>query len=338
MRGVDRTRRRTSRALGIALGAGLALTACSDASSTAESSSTEQASSEPASADATTVEPSVSESADASNDLILDVEFGDRRIHVACFGPIDEAVPTVLFEAGGGAPSDTWDRVVDVMAPTRRVCSYDRAGLGASPTAPEPRRTNKHLVADLEKTLELAGIEGPFVLVGHSMAVMPLTVYTAGHREDVSGVVLVDPRAPDVSGRFRAALPPPRDDEPEVVRTWREEDLGSFEHDPTMNPEHLDLTKTAAEASALLDPPEPFFGDVPVVVLGASETHRVWSDLPPAIARRFDRIWLEEQHALAEESSNGTFETVKPSGHEIQVEQPQAVIDAIESVLAAVAG
>ncbi len=61
---------------------------------------------------------------------------------------------------------------------------------------PSPRRTSKDLVADLEMTLDLAGIEGPFLLVGHSMAVL------AGERRspprtptDVAGVVLVDPRA-----------------------------------------------------------------------------------------------------------------------------------------------
>ena len=139
----------------------------------------------------------------------MDVDLDGRTIHVTCFGPTDETTPTVLLEAGAGTPSDTWDTVVDALAPTRRVCSYDRAGTGASPLPAGPERTSKDLVADLEAVLKEADIEGPFVLVGHSMAVWPLSVYAAAHPDDVAGVVLVDPRGPHVSARMRAALPPP---------------------------------------------------------------------------------------------------------------------------------
>jgi len=57
--------------------------------------------------------------------------------------------------------------------------------------------------------------------------------------------------------------------------------------------------------------------------------------LPPGIVERFDRIWHEEQRSLAEESTEGSYEVVAGSRHNIQVEQPQAVITAVESVLSA---
>ncbi len=105
-----------------------------------------------------------------------------------------------------------------------------------------------------------------------------------------------------------------------------------------MNPEHLDLTASAAEANAALDAPGPLFGDAPMLVLGATDTRLSWSDLPPVLARAFDRIWLREQKALAHESTHGDFEPVADSDHEIQNDQPQAVVDAVESVLGAVSG
>ena len=278
-----------------------------------------------------------SDSEGPSTDLIADIEVDGRTIHVKCFGPTDGTAPTVLFEAGLGAPSDTWDTVVDALSPSRRTCAYDRAGTGASPLPPTPRRTTKDLVGDLEAVLEKADIEGPIVLVGHSIAVWPLAVYARAHPEEVAGVVLVDPRAPHVSAEWRAALPPPSAAEAPAVTANREE-LGAFEHDPSMNPEHLDLTASAAEASAALDAPGPLFGDSPMVVLGAADTHLSWSDLPPTLAKVFDRIWLREQNALAQESTRGTFESVADSAHEIQNAQPQAVVDAVQSVLGAVSG
>ncbi len=140
-----------------------------------------------------------------------------------------------------------------------------------------------------------------------------------------------------MSAGFRAALPPRRDGESEVIRIWREEDLGAFEHDPSLNREHLDLTRSAAQASAVLDAPGPLFNDAPLVVLSASRSRGPFSDLPPRIIERFDRVWHDEQQSLVQESANGTLEVVPNSGHNIQLEQPQAVVDAIESVLAAIA-
>ena len=281
--------------------------------------------------------PTGSASEGPSTDLIADIEVDGRTIHVSCFGPTDGTAPTVLFEAGLGAPSDTWDTVVDALSPSRRTCAYDRAGTGASPLPPNLRRTTKDLVGDLEAVLDEAEIEGPILVVGHSMAVWPLAVYTRAHPEVVTGVVLVDPRAPHVSAEWRAALPAPSAAEAPAVTANREE-LGAFEHDPSMNPEHLDLTASAAEASAALDAPGPLFGDSPMVVLGAADTHLSWSDLPPTLAKRFDRIWLRGQNRLAKESTRGTLESVADSAHEIQNTQPQAVVDAVESVLAAVSG
>ena len=341
----DHRRRSTSalRALTLTtvMASALLTTACSDESSPSETSGATSSPADDSAASAPTdpAEPqsSGSDSASPSTDLITDVEFDGRRIHLTCFGPTDGAAPTVLFEAGGDEPSDTWDVVVDALSPTRRTCSYDRAGTGASPLPPVPRRTSKDLVADLEKVLGKAQIDGPFVLVGHSMAVWPLSLYADAHPEDVAGVVLVDPRGPDVSPQWLAALPPPSANEPEAVRLNRE-DLTVFEHDPSMNREHLDIATSAAEASAVLDARGPLFGDVPMLVLGAANTHVAWDDLPPNLARTFGRIWLGEQKALAAESSRGTFEMVADSGHGIQEEQPQAVIDAVESVLADVAG
>jgi hypothetical protein len=84
-----------------------------------------------------------------------------------------------------------------------------------------------------------------------------------------------------------------------------------------------------------LDADGPLFGDRPVVVLGAADTHTSWADLPADLAPRFDQIWLDGQKALAAESTAGTFVAVQGSNHEIQFDQPAAVIDAIEGVLAA---
>jgi hypothetical protein len=59
--------------------------------------------------------------------------------------------------------------------------------------------------------------------------------------------------------------------------------------------------------------------------------------LPPKLAKAIDEIWAAGQQELADESTVGSRETVSGAGHEIQVDRPPAVIDALERLLDAVA-
>ena len=276
--------------------------------------------------------PSATES--PKTDLVTDVDVGGRTLHLVCVGPLDTGEPTVVFEAGLEAPFQSWSDVLSAMQFTHRVCAYDRAGLEASPPAPESSRTSKDLVADLHTLLTTAKLDGPFVMVGHSFAVWPLAVYASQFPDDVAGVVLVDPRGPKVSDGWRNALPAPSASEDPAVAANRDE-LETFETDPSKNMEHINLAESAAEASAVLDAEGPLFGDRPLVVLGAADTHTSWDDLPADLVPVFGKVWLDGQRALAAESTAGSFVSVPDSNHEIQLDQPAVVVDTIEDMLAA---
>jgi hypothetical protein len=55
--------------------------------------------------------------------------------------------------------------------------------------------------------------------------------------------------------------------------------------------------------------------------------------LPPDLATTIDEIWAAAQQELADESTAGSLEMVSGAGHEIQVDEPPAVIDALERIL-----
>ena len=275
-----------------------------------------------------------SAAATIGTELVADVDIGGRTIHLVCVGPQVAGTPTVVLEAGLGAPYGAWSEILTTMRSTRRVCAYDRAGLGASPPAPETSRTTGDVVADLHALLTTADVAGPYVLVGHSIGAWPITLYASEYPDDVAGLVFVDPRGPKVSEEWFAALPAQAASEDPAVAANRDE-LGTFETDPSMNEEHLQIKDSAAQTNAVLDADGPLFGDRPVVVLGAADTHTNWDDLPAALAPVFDQIWLDGQRALAAESTAGTFVAVPDSNHEIQSDQPTAVVDAIEGVLGA---
>src|SRR5688500_15417679 len=90
-----------------------------------------------------------------------------RRLNLRCVG---EGSPTVMLEAGLIGWSVVWHRVQAPWAARAavRVCAYDRAGMGESDEASEPRSIDR-LAADLGALIEAASIEIPVVLVGHSL-------------------------------------------------------------------------------------------------------------------------------------------------------------------------
>ena len=93
-----------------------------------------------------------------------------------------------------------------------------------------------------------------------------------------------------------------------------------------------------AKASAALDAAGPLFGDRPVIVLSAGELPPDFSQMPPDVAAALTAARATVQQELAVESTAGSRETVSGAGHTIQDENPPAVIDALEKVLAAVKG
>jgi pimeloyl-ACP methyl ester carboxylesterase len=273
-----------------------------------------------------------SHSTSASTKLVADVDVGDRTMHLVCVGPTDRGEPTILLEAGGGGDYLSWGEVPDMMQSTHRLCAYDRAGLGQSEPPAEASRTASDQVADLRALLDAAGVSGPFVIGAHSYGATVATLFTQAYPDEVVGLLFVDPESPSITARWRDVLPAPAADEPPSLTDLRD-GLKAFETDPSLNPEHLHLRPSFAEAASALDAPGPLFGDRPVVVLSAEATPGSQLGLPTKLATTIDELWAAAQQQLADESTAGSRETVSGAGHEIQVDRPPAVIDALERIL-----
>jgi pimeloyl-ACP methyl ester carboxylesterase len=123
---------------------------------------------------------------------------GGRRMRLVCEGQADASRPTVVFEAGAFGFSGDWAYVQnDLTARGVRSCAYDRAGMGLSDPSPEPR-DGVNVARDLEKLLAAARIDGPLVLVGHSMAGSRLELFANRNPGRVKGLVYVDTTPSDV--------------------------------------------------------------------------------------------------------------------------------------------
>jgi pimeloyl-ACP methyl ester carboxylesterase len=100
--------------------------------------------------------------------------------------------PVVVLEAGLAASSLSWSLVQSRVAEFTTVVSYDRAGLGWSIAAP-PRQTALDAAHALARLLGSTGHPGPFILVGHSFGGLIVRLFQQHYPDRTAGLVLVDP-------------------------------------------------------------------------------------------------------------------------------------------------
>lgn len=129
------------------------------------------------------------------------VDVGGYRLLINCVGT---GSPTVVLDAGLGGTSLDWALVQPEIAQTTRVCTFDRAGMGWSESGPEPR-TPEQNARELHTLLTNAGIDGPYVLVGHSLAGKNVRLFAQFYPDQVAGMVLVDARSEYVDARTSRA-------------------------------------------------------------------------------------------------------------------------------------
>jgi len=126
----------------------------------------------------------------------------------------------VLLEtglAGGGAD---WALV---QTPLRDHASLRvrPASLGASPPTGEASRTSSDFVDDITMTLAAAGVDAPYVLVGHSTGAWQVIVFASTYPDEVAGAVYVDPRNPGTSDAFLESLGKVTPGEPAAATSLR---------------------------------------------------------------------------------------------------------------------
>jgi pimeloyl-ACP methyl ester carboxylesterase len=116
------------------------------------------------------------------------VDLGGHRLHVYCTG---RGEPTVVVENGLGDFSFDWTLVQSRLSPFTGICTYDRGGYAWSDPGPKPR-SFAQLNLELQDALTKLGERGPFVLVGHSFGGPVVRNFARIYPASVAGMVFVD--------------------------------------------------------------------------------------------------------------------------------------------------
>lgn len=271
------------------------------------------------------------------------VDVGGYKMHIDCTG---QGTPVVILDSGLGDSYVSWRRAQPQIAQFTRVCSYDRAGAGYSGSSSRPR-TSQVFAEELHTLLHNAGIVGPFILVGHSLGGYNVRLFARLYPNEVAGVVLVDSSHPEQKKRFPPALN-------DMDATWlREQEffelampfgiprlLGFCGSDVEVRAadcnfhtaresvaELKSVSESAAQTAAAGS-----LGDLPLAVLSA-DPNLPEPDLPQDLEMPASEAWQEMQNELARLSTRSTHAIARNSGHYIQLDRPDLVIEAVRNVV-----
>ncbi len=117
------------------------------------------------------------------------VDIGGYKLHLYKTG-IDSG-PTIILDMGLGGNLLYWGPVQEELSKFATVVSYDRGGLGWSDKSPK-KRTSQNITEELHLLLQVAKIPGPYILVGHSFAGLNARIFANKYPDEVLGVILVD--------------------------------------------------------------------------------------------------------------------------------------------------
>ncbi|MDH3523357.1 MAG: alpha/beta hydrolase [Acidobacteriota bacterium] len=224
--------------------------------------------------------------------------------------------PAVVFEAGLGDSKSSWSTVFSEVGKNTTAFAYDRPGYSPRPglnsryRSDRDGRTGKEVATHLRELLDQAGVEPPFVLVGHSIGGLYVLSFAKLYPEDVAGIVLVDGRPPD----FTAACKAESASMCELPRLMV----------AVMPPHQRAEVKGMPETERDAPDPEELAG-VPITVIAATEPDIVSS-------RAFQDLLMARQKAFAQ-GANGRYVEATGSTHYVHQKQPELVVGEIQKML-----
>jgi pimeloyl-ACP methyl ester carboxylesterase len=274
-----------------------------------------------------------------------------RSLELFCQG---RGSPTIILESGLGARMFAWRKVQPVLARRYRVCAYHRAGIGGSSFGPTPRDAVA-IVSDLEKLVRRARLKPPYILVGHSLGGLTMRLFARRNLRRTAGLVLVDPAAEDLFEGWAAIArvdiyarhldslqrclaqadgpdcnPPLPDDAPPALHDqwvvgrpaeWHRTRISELQ---PFGPGGRNAAQIRAAGTGL--------EAIPLIVLTADWVPPLQEELPPAQRRALLDEMIARHKAIAGHSRRGIQKFITGTSHYIQLDKPEAVIEAVEQV------
>jgi len=296
------------------------------------------------------------------------VDIGGYKLHIDIKG---KGSPAVVMIAGSQAFSFDWSLVMPGISGITQVCTYDRPALAWSDPGPMPRTFDQDIY-ELHTLLQKSGVKPPYILVGHSLGGIIARLFEKKYPTEVKGLVLVDATSEDavlfMNGKIQRLrtfsqnriIPPVKtkpDTSTKIPSMTDMEELWKMMGEPKIESPFDRLPKKFQEQRIwamrqpkfLLADNGPYWADEFAAMYADSlyslgnKPIYVLSNGRDAFSKNTDSamkaIWLEkleQKEKMSNLSSNSKHIITTKSGHEIHLEEPELVINAIKEVIIAV--
>lgn len=279
------------------------------------------------------------------------VDVGGYKLHLYTEG---EGEVTVVMDAGAGGIGLHWSLVQPELAKHTRTVVYDRAGMGWSEPSPKPR-TAEVMAQELQALLSNAGIHAPYVLVGHSFGGVVSRQFAQQYPDEVVGMVLVDSAHEEQFKRFPKQMTAMMARMLPMMKLMKVLFAAGI---PALRVSSIALDKRVSQHIAEFDrairatsakhftaqlrefevivssqnPPPHKLGAIPLLVLSHGIPQPM-TNFSNEINAEYEQIWQDLQREQVALSSNSKHVIAERSGHDIQLEQPEIVVEAVREIL-----
>ncbi len=128
------------------------------------------------------------------------IDIGGYHLHLQVQG---SGNPAAVMDSGLAGNSLAWGNALPAVAEVTQAAAFDRAGYAWSePAPPGTPRHSGQLVSELRRLLIFAGINPPYILLGHSAGAIHALVFAKTYPQEIAGLVLVDPSHPEMMERI----------------------------------------------------------------------------------------------------------------------------------------
>lgn len=120
------------------------------------------------------------------------IDMGDYSIHIYTEGN-NASAPTMVFLSGSATVAPVYDfkPLYRLLSSEYRIAVVEKAGYGYSDIV-DVERDAASLLKEVRGALSRAGVNGPYVLVPHSMSGIEAIYWAQNYPEEIAGIVGVD--------------------------------------------------------------------------------------------------------------------------------------------------
>lgn len=275
----------------------------------------------------------------------------NRKIYMECSG---SGFPVVMLLAGypmrgdfsWNTPGKSGKTVFSQVSKFTTVCTYDRPGtilikgenFEMSRSTPVKQPVNVvEQVADLDALIKSANIHKPFIIVAHSAGGLIARMYAFTHPKDLAGLILLDVTTEDLKDKwnrkewtiFDYSINVLVDEQlyqhPEYE--WLDMDVSFYQMQKAMgkgkNRVKLNIPKTVVMTA---DEIPNAAGIVKIGLWPEWATQEIANDI-------VKKVHLSQDELAQSFNPQAKYITKTNSGHNIQQDQPQLVIDEIKTMV-----